>query len=53
MREEDAMGLLRTLNKILKGPAHLPVGEHRRLIFAGCGQTVFPEMRILDDVRVC
>jgi hypothetical protein len=37
----------------LEEPAHLPLGKHRRPIFQGCWQPVLPEVRILDDVRVC
>jgi len=37
----------------LKEPAHLPLGKHRRLIFEGRWQPVLPEVRVLDDVRVC
>ena len=37
----------------LKEPSNLPLGKYRRLFFEGCRQPVLPEVRVLDDMRVC
>jgi len=37
----------------LKEAANLALGKHRRLVFQGSWEPVLPEMRVLDDVRIC